>query len=77
MEIVRDVKKYESDFLLQKRRFLNAIKEHFMNHALKHSRQMYDRKMRDYENGTEIEVYVFFRGIFVKERISKQVINPE
>ncbi len=77
MEIVREVKKYESGFLLQQKRFIHAIKEYFIEHALKHSRQMYDRKMRDYENGNEIEVHVFFKGIFVKEKISKQLINPE
>jgi Fe-S-cluster containining protein len=77
MEIVREVKKYESDFLLQKKRFLHAIKEHFVKHALKHSRQMYDRKMRDYENGEKIEVHVFFKGTLIKEKVSKQVINPE
>lgn len=74
-EIVRHVKKYESDFLGQKLRFLNTIKEHFKKHALRHSQQMYDRKMREYEKGTEIEVYVFFRGKFEKQILSKQIIN--
>ncbi|MCZ7392501.1 MAG: YkgJ family cysteine cluster protein [Candidatus Methanoperedens sp.] len=75
-EIVRQVKTYESGFLGQKLRFLNAIKEHFKKHALKHSRQMYDRMMREYENGREIEVYVFFQGRFEKKTISKQFIKP-
>lgn len=66
-EIVRQVKKYESDFLGQKQRFLNTIKEHFKKHALRHSRQMYDRRMREYGKGKEIEVNVFYRGRF--ERI--------
>ena len=74
-EIVRQVKKYESDFLGQKQRFLNAIKEHFKRHALRHSQQMYDRMMREYETGKEIEVYVLFRGNFEKEKLSKQIIN--
>jgi len=74
-EIVRQVKKYESDFLGQKQRFLNAIKEHFKRHALRHSQQMYDRMMREYEKGKKIEVYVFFRGNFEKEKLSKQIIN--
>lgn len=69
------MKKYESEFLGQKQRFLNAIKEHFKKHALRHSQQMYDRMMREYENGKEIEVYVFFWGNFEKERLSKQIIN--
>ncbi len=74
-DIVRQVKKYESDFLGQKQRFRNTIKEHFKKHALSHSQQMYDRMMREYEKGKEIEVYVFFRGNFEKERLSKQIIN--
>ncbi len=74
-EIVRQVKKYEYEFLGQKQMFLNAIKEHFKKHALRHSQQMYDRKMREYEKGTEIEVYVFFQGKFEKQILSKQIIN--
>jgi len=74
-EIVRQVKKYESDFLGQKQRFRNTIKEHFKRHALRHSQQMYDRMMREYEKGKKIEVYVFFRGNFEKEKLSKQIIN--
>lgn len=74
-EIVRQVKSYETDFLRQRLRFLNAIEEHFKRHALRHSRQMYDRMMREYENGKEIEVYVFFQGGFEKEKISKQLLS--
>ena len=75
-EIVRQVKKYESDFLGQKLRFMNTIKEHFEGHALRHSQQMYDRGMREYEKGKGIEVYVFFQGNFKREIISKQIIKP-
>jgi Fe-S-cluster containining protein len=75
-EIVRQVKTYESGFLGQKQRFLNAIKEHFKRHNLKHSRQMYDRMMREYEKGREIKVYVFFKSRFEKKTISKQFIKP-
>jgi Fe-S-cluster containining protein len=73
-EIVRQVKKYESDFLGQKLRFLSTIKEHFKEHALRHSQQMYDRMMREYEKGKEIEVYVFIRGN-LKESFSKQILT--
>ncbi len=75
MEIVRQVKKYELDFLKQKLEFLNVIKEHFKRQSLRHSRQMYDRMMREYENGRETEVYVFFNGGFEKNTISKQLLS--
>ena len=76
-EIIREVKKYEIDFLEQKIRFFGKIKEHFLKNDLKPSRQMYDRMMREYEKGKQIEVFVFFKGNFVKESISKQIINPQ
>ncbi|HEY9207336.1 MAG TPA: YkgJ family cysteine cluster protein [Candidatus Methanoperedens sp.] len=75
-DIVREVKKYELGFLEQKIRFLHAIKELFGKYALKHSRRMYDSKMRDFGKGEKIEVHVFFKGKFVKEIICKQIINP-
>ncbi len=76
-EMVREVKKYEMDFLEQKLRFLHAIKEYFGKHALKHNRKMFDRRMRDFGKDENIEVHVFFKGKFVKEIISKQIINPK
>ncbi len=75
-EIAREVKKYELDFLGQKLRFMHAIREFFRKHALRHSRQMYDRMMRKYEKGGKVEVYVFFKGKLEKEIISKQIIIP-
>lgn len=66
-EILRAVKKYETDFLKQKLEFVSAIAKHFEKHALKHSQWMYDRMMRKYKRGEEIEVYVFFKGKFEKK----------
>ncbi len=74
-EIVREVKVYESGFLRHKLRFMGAIEEHFKRYALRSSRQLYDRMMREYENGGEIEVHVFFQGEFEKEIISKQLLS--
>ena len=76
-EIIKEVKKYESGFLEQKIRFLHAMRDFFGKHALRQSQQMYDSRMRDFGKGKEIEVYVFFKGIFVKEIISNQIINPK
>ncbi len=74
-KIVNEVKAYESGFLKQKLRFMRAIEKHFKRYALRNSRQMYDRMMREYENGGEIEVHVFFRDGFEKETISKQLLS--
>ncbi len=69
-EITRSVKRYEIAFLRQKLAFMNKMEEHFRKHGLRHSQQMYDRKMREFKKGGELEVYVFFRGELMKERLS-------
>jgi len=76
-EILDNVKKYETGFLRQKLEFIQAIEKYFKENNLRNSQQMFDRMMRQYQKGTEVEVYVFFRGRFEKEVISKQIINPE
>ncbi len=69
-EITRAVKRYEIAFLRQKLEFMNKMEEHFRMHGLRHSQQMYDRRIREFKKGREIEVYVFFRGDLIKERLS-------
>ena len=70
-EIMHLVKKYELAFLRQKREFELEMERYFKNNNLKNSRRMYDRMMREYERGREIEVNVFFRGKFEKELVRK------
>ena len=74
-DIFDDVTKYETAFLKQKIGFLNLIKSHFKKHGLTHKRQVYDKRMRDFEKGEEIEVYVFYNGKFDENIISKEIIN--
>jgi Fe-S-cluster containining protein len=69
-KIAGNVKRYEIAFLKQKHAFLNKIEEHFKKHGLRHSQQIYDRKMRELKRGGEIEVYVFERGDFIKDKLS-------
>lgn len=69
-EITQAVKRYELAFLRQKLAFMNKMEEHFRKHGLRHSQQMYDRRIREFKKGGEIEVYVFFRGELEKERHS-------
>jgi len=69
-EIAGRVKRYEIAFLSQKLAFMTKIEEHFREHGLRHSKQIYDRKMRDFKRGEEIEVYVFEKGEFVRVKLS-------
>lgn len=69
-EITLAVKRYEIAFLRQNLAFMNKMEEYFRKHGLRHSQQMYDRRIREFKKGGEIEVYVFFRGELIKERLS-------
>lgn len=69
-EIAGRVKRYEVAFLRQKLAFFNKIEAHFKKHGLRHSQQMYDRKMREFKRGEEIEVYVFETGEFIRVKLS-------
>ncbi|GFO97460.1 hypothetical protein ig2599ANME_1663 [groundwater metagenome] len=69
-EIIDAVKRYEIAFLRQKLAFLHKIEDHFRKHGLRHSQQLYDRGMREFKRGEEIEVYVFFMGEFIMEKRS-------
>ncbi len=69
-KIAGEVKRYEIAFLRQKLAFRHKVDEHFRKHGLRHSQQMYDLRMREFKRGGEIEVYVFFRNEFIKERLS-------
>jgi Fe-S-cluster containining protein len=69
-KIAGAVKRYEIAFLKQELAFLNKIEGHFKKHGLRHSKQIYDRKMRELKRGEEIELYVFERGEFIKEKHS-------
>lgn len=74
VEAARDiavrVKRYEVAFLRQKLAFFNKIEAHFKKHGLRHSQQMYDRKMREFKMGGEIELYVFEKGEFIRMKYS-------
>ncbi len=65
-EITGRVKRYEISFLRHELAFLAKIEMHFKKHRLRNSQQMYDRKMREFKRGKEIEVYVFEKGEFIR-----------
>ena len=58
------IKKYETEYLKQKIRFLRKVQKHFKTNGLKHVQRIYDRQMRKFLKGGEIEVFVFFEGEF-------------
>ncbi len=62
--IAADIKEYEAGNLNQKIEFLNAVEEYFKKNGLRHVRGIYDREMRRFKKGSEIEVLVFFGGKF-------------
>ncbi len=74
-EIVVAVKRYEIAFLRQKLAFMKKIEEHFRGNGLRHSQQIYDRRMRDFKKGEEVEIHIFFRGEFMREKHSIYIIN--
>ncbi|MGP8330305.1 MAG: YkgJ family cysteine cluster protein [Methanosarcinaceae archaeon] len=63
-KITADIKEYEAGYLNQKIEFLNAIGKHFKKNGLRHVQGIYDREIRRFEKGGEIEVFVFFCGEF-------------
>lgn len=69
--IAADTKAYEKAYLDQKIRFLRKIKEHFRKNKLRHVKSVYDKKMRAFNKGEDIEVCVFYKNEFELNRISK------
>ncbi|MGP8321022.1 MAG: YkgJ family cysteine cluster protein [Methanosarcinaceae archaeon] len=63
-KIAADIKEYEAGNLNQKIDFLNAVGEHFKKSGLRYVQGIYDREMRRFNKGGEIEVLVFFGGKF-------------
>lgn len=68
-EILKSVKEYETGFLRQKLGFFDKIEKYFKENNLRISQQVYDKMMRQYQNGKAIEIYVFYQGRFEKEVI--------
>lgn len=69
--IAADTKAYEEAYLRQQIRFLEKVRDHFRKNGLRHVKSVYDRKMRAFAKGEEIEVYVFYKGELELLRISR------
>lgn len=70
--IATDTKAYEEAYLEQQIGFFRKIKEHFKNNGLRHVKSVYDRQIRAFEKGKEINVYVFHNNEFELCHISSK-----
>ncbi|MBN2488772.1 MAG: YkgJ family cysteine cluster protein [Methanosarcinaceae archaeon] len=73
-QIAGSIKEYETEFLKQKIRFLRKVQEHFKNNGLRHVQRTYDRQMREFLKGGEIEVLVFFEGDFESVKLKNEPV---
>jgi len=64
--IYEDVKKYEQGYIAQEKTFLKAISDYFEKNNLKHIPKIYDKRIRDFEKGEDVTVFVYFNGEFKK-----------
>lgn len=71
-EIFEDVKKYEAGYLLQEKVFLKALSAHFEKNKLKHIPKIFDTRIRDFEKGEEVTVFVYHGGVFKEHKTRKE-----
>lgn len=69
--IYEDVRKYEAGYIRQEKEFLKAVSELFEKNKLKYIPKVYDKRMRDFEKGEEVTVFVYFDGAFREHRMRK------
>lgn len=69
-QIARETKDYEIAFLKHEIEFLRAIQAYFMKNKLKHVQRTYDARLREFNKGKEIEVFVYYNGRFEKNIIT-------
>lgn len=68
-QIAEETKEYEIACLKQEIGFLEAVDAHFGKNKLRHVQGIYDKQMRYFRNGGEIEVLVYYNGEFEKNLI--------
>lgn len=72
-QIARQIKEYEAAYLEQVIGFLEKLDEHFKKNNLKHVQSIYDKQMRRFSKGEEIEVLVYHKNGFERHLISKNM----
>jgi Fe-S-cluster containining protein len=69
-QIARETKDYEIAFLEHEIEFLRAVQAYFQKNKLKHVQRTYDARIREFKNGKEIEVFVYYYGRFEKNIVT-------
>lgn len=75
-EMARETIEYEKAFLEQEINFHVMVKERFMKNCLRHVKSFYDRRMRQFMDGAEIEVFVYHKGSLEKNIVKKADYEP-
>ncbi len=70
-EIFEITKKYESGYISQEIEFLRAVSQYFEKNKLKHIPKIYDKRIRDFEKGAEVTVFVYYNGAFHERKTKK------
>ncbi len=68
--IYLETREYEMAFLDHQIRFLRYIKDYFEKNSLRHVRKIYDDKIREFNKGKKISVFVYEHDRFSKIEIS-------
>jgi Fe-S-cluster containining protein len=68
-QITMEIKEYEIACLEQEIGFLEAVSTCLRENRLRHIQKIYDKQMRHFRNGGEIEVLVYYNGGFEKNLI--------
>ncbi len=68
-QIAKDIKQYERAYLEQQIKFLNTVHRHFHKNKLRHVQRVYDRQMREHQNGACVKVMVYDSGRFKEHTV--------
>jgi Fe-S-cluster containining protein len=69
LDRARETKEYENAFLTQEIRFLEFMHDYFARHRLRHVQKVYDDQMRQFKQGDEITVMVYYDSNLDQHRI--------
>jgi len=69
-DIFEITKKYESEYISQEIEFLRAVSNHFEKNGLRHIPKIYDTRIREFEKGEAVTVFVYYNGVFHEHEIA-------
>jgi Fe-S-cluster containining protein len=70
--VAHETIRYEEDFLKKEIAFYTFCLSFFEQNHLRPVRKVYDQKMRDFQKGKAVPVYVFDRGAFRRHHVRKE-----